>query len=55
MVTISKTRKIDHLKENLGALGWSMEKPDIELLMNYFPGTVETVENITLAKFIKPE
>jgi diketogulonate reductase-like aldo/keto reductase len=55
VVTISKTRKIDHLKENLGALGWSMEKSDIELLMNDFPDTVETVENITLAKFIKPE
>ena len=52
VVTISKTRKIDHLKENLGALGWSMEKSDIELLMNDFP---DTVENITLAKLIKPE
>jgi diketogulonate reductase-like aldo/keto reductase len=55
VVTISKTRKIDHLKENLGALGWSMEKSDIDLLMNDFPDTVKTVENITLAKFIKPE
>ena len=55
VVTISKTRNIDHLKENLGALGWSMEKSDIELLMNYFPDTVDTVENITLAKLIKPE
>lgn len=55
VVTISKTRKIDHLKENMGALGWSMEKSDIEFLMNDFPDTVETVENITLSKFIKPE
>jgi diketogulonate reductase-like aldo/keto reductase len=55
VVTISKTRKIEHLKENLGALGWSMEKSDIELLMNYFPGTVDTVENISLAKLIEPE
>ena len=55
VVTISKTRKIDHLKENLGALGWSMEKSDIELLMNDFPDTVDTVENITLTKLIKPE
>jgi diketogulonate reductase-like aldo/keto reductase len=55
VVTISKTRKIEHLKENLGALGWSMEKSDIELLMNNFPDTVDTVENITLAKLIKPE
>lgn len=55
VVTISKTRKIEHLKENLGALGWSMEKSDIELLMNHFPGTVDIVENISLAKLIKPE
>jgi diketogulonate reductase-like aldo/keto reductase len=55
VVTISKTRKIEHLKENLGALGWSMDKSDIELLMNYFPDTVDTVENISLAKLIKPE
>ena len=55
VVTISKTRKIEHLKENLGSLGWSMEQSDIELLMNGFPGTVDTVENISLAKLIKPE
>jgi diketogulonate reductase-like aldo/keto reductase len=55
IVTISKTRKVEHLKENLGALGWSMEQADIELLMNSFPGIVDTVENISLAKLIKPE
>jgi hypothetical protein len=32
-----------------------MEQSDIELLINDFPDTVDTVENITLAKFIKPE
>ncbi|MEI7616608.1 MAG: aldo/keto reductase [Actinomycetota bacterium] len=55
VVTISKTRNVEHLKENLGALGWTMEQSDIELLMNNFPDTVNTVENITLAKLIKPE
>jgi diketogulonate reductase-like aldo/keto reductase len=55
VATISKTRKIEHLKENLGALDWRMEQSDIELLINDFPDTVDTVENITLAKFIKPE
>ncbi len=55
VVTISKTRKAEHLKENLGALDWTMEKSDIEMLMNCFPDTVDTVENISLAKLIVPE
>ena len=37
VVTISKTRNIDHLKENLGALNWKMERSDIDLLTNHFP------------------
>lgn len=37
VVTLSKTRDIDHLKENLGALGWEMDKEDIEKLRNEFP------------------
>jgi len=36
VVTISKSRKIGHLKENLGALGWKMEEPDIELVIKKF-------------------
>jgi len=55
VVTISKSRDIKHLNENLGALGWKMEDTDIDILTNCFPGTVETVENITLTKLIKPE
>jgi len=38
VVTISKTRNIDHLKENLGALDWKMESSDIDLLTKHFPG-----------------
>jgi len=38
VVTISKTRNIDHLKENLGALDWKMERSDVELLTKHFPG-----------------
>lgn len=37
IVTISKTRDIDHLKENLGALGWAMEAEDINKLSKDFP------------------
>lgn len=32
VVTVSKTTNIDHLKENLGAVGWNMKKEDIEKL-----------------------
>jgi len=55
VVTIPKSRNIEHLKENLGALGWKMEESDIEILKNEFPDTVDTVENTTLAKLIQPE
>lgn len=37
IVTLSKMRSQEHLKENLGALGWSMEKDDIERLDKEFP------------------
>ncbi|MDD5659185.1 MAG: aldo/keto reductase [Actinomycetota bacterium] len=55
VVTISRSRNIDHLKENLGSLDWKMDKSDVDLLINYFPGTVETVENTTLTRLIQPE
>ena len=32
VVTLVKSSNIDHLKENLGALGWKLEKEDIEKL-----------------------
>src|SRR4030042_6295028 len=37
VVTISKTRNIDHLKENLGALNWKMDESDVDLLTKHFP------------------
>jgi diketogulonate reductase-like aldo/keto reductase len=37
VATISKSGSAEHLKENLGALGWKMEKSDIELVMKSFP------------------
>lgn len=55
VVTISKTSNLNHLKENLGALGWSMEQSDVDTLMKDYPDTVDIVENITLAKLIRPE
>lgn len=37
VVTIAKTSSVEHLKENLGALGWKMEESDIELIRKDFP------------------
>lgn len=37
VVTLSKTSNPEHLHENLGALGWSMEDEDIERIRNEFP------------------
>jgi len=41
LVTISKTSNIEHLKENLGAIGWKLEKKDVEKLDKDFE-TVRT-------------
>lgn len=37
VVTLSKTRHVEHLEENLGALGWKMEPDDIERLRSEYP------------------
>lgn len=37
VVTIAKTSSIAHLKENLGATGWTMDSADIELIRTEFP------------------
>jgi diketogulonate reductase-like aldo/keto reductase len=36
VVTISKTSNIEHLKDNLGAIGWTMDKEDIEKIRKEF-------------------
>ena len=36
IVTIVKSSNLDHLKSNLGAIGWNLEKEDIEKLDNGF-------------------
>jgi diketogulonate reductase-like aldo/keto reductase len=48
VVTIVKTRSLDHLKENLGGLGWKMETEDIALLRESFPEQVEVSDVIPL-------
>lgn len=37
VVTLSKTSNLEHLKENLGAVGWTMEADDIERIRKEFP------------------
>lgn len=37
VVTLAKSANLEHLKENLGAAGWTMETTDIEKLRNEFP------------------
>lgn len=48
VVTLSKMRNPAHLKENLGALGWQMEKEDIEKLRNEFPNQQNVSDAVPL-------
>ena len=48
IVTISKMRKEDHLKENLGAVGWEMEVDDIEILRCEYPGQKDVSDSVPL-------
>lgn len=50
VVTISKTRTITHLKENLGSIGWTMEKEDVEKLRNEFPNQEAVSDAVPLNK-----
>lgn len=49
VVTLSKTRNIEHLKENLGAVGWTMDSTDIEILRKEYPGQKQISDTIPLA------
>ncbi|MEK7501344.1 MAG: aldo/keto reductase [Patescibacteria group bacterium] len=48
VVTIVKTRNPAHLKENLGALGYSMEPKDIEHLRDEYPNQIYVSDVIPL-------
>lgn len=48
VVTLSKMRNINHLKENLGALGWKMDKEDIEKLRSDFPNQEDISDAVPL-------
>lgn len=48
VVTLSKMRDKDHIDENLGALGWNLEKEDIELIRKEYPGQKNVSDAIPL-------
>ena len=48
VVTLSKTRNVEHLKDNLGALDFGMEKYDIERLTRDFPDQQDVSDAVTL-------
>jgi diketogulonate reductase-like aldo/keto reductase len=48
VITLSKTSTIEHLKENLGAIGWQMDNKDIENLRKDFPNQQEKSEVLPL-------
>ena len=48
VVTLSKTASIDHLRENLGGVGWKMEKEDIEKLRIEYPNQREVSDSVPL-------
>ncbi len=48
VITLSKTRQINHLNENLGALGWQMELCDIEKLRKKYPNQQDISDDVPL-------
>ncbi len=48
IVTLSKMSNPIHLEENLGAIGWKMEKEDIEFLRKEFPNQLNISEAVPL-------
>lgn len=48
VVTLSKTSDKNHLKENLGALGWKMEQEDINRLDNEYPSQEDVSDAVPL-------
>jgi len=48
VVTIPKTTSIEHLEENLGSLGWELDKADMQDLTNNFPGQKLVSDRVAL-------
>jgi diketogulonate reductase-like aldo/keto reductase len=48
VVTLSKTRSVNHLRDNLGALEWGMEKEDVEELRKNYPDQQKISDSVPL-------
>lgn len=48
VTTLTKTSNINHLKENIGSIGWQMDTVDIEKLRKDFPNQQEKAEALPL-------
>lgn len=48
VITIPKTSHMEHLDENLGALGWELSTEDMDRLTKEFPGQYESSERVPL-------
>jgi len=48
VITLSKMSHMEHIKENLGALDWQMEKDDLEKIRKDFPGQQEISDVVPL-------
>lgn len=48
VVTISKTRSTEHLKENLGSVGWQMKPTDIDKLRREYPDQKKVSDAVAL-------
>lgn len=48
VVTLSKMSKSEHLRENLGAIGWNIEEQDVERLREKFPNQQDISDRVPL-------
>lgn len=48
VITLSKTRHVNHLKENLGSLDWQMDDLDIEKLRQEYPNQEDVSDSVPL-------
>ena len=48
VVTLSKTRDVAHLEENLGALDWRLDPIDVDRLTNEYPGQEDISDVVPL-------
>lgn len=48
VVTLSKMRNVEHIKENLGAIGWQMDEEDIDRLRRDFPNQQDVSDTVPL-------